>query len=393
MSPKYDDVRNSLLGWLSTGLREEPSTAAIFHQLCHRLVDYGFCLSRSTLHLRVHHPQWLGTRIIWVRDQPHADEQTVAYDVEATDVFQRSPFHRVIHTGKQVRQRILIFGPHIFQIYEELREQGHTDYSAWPLDHSQGRRHLITFATDRSEGFYDDEIALISDILPLFSLVTEIRLKNQLARTLLQTYVGPHASEQILDGATTRGSGVTVSAAVMMCDLRNFTQMAARRPRDEVIAILNDYFDLIAEPIERHGGEILKFIGDGLLSVFPLDRPDACDRLMAAVTEAYDALARRSPLDHQIRFGTGVHVGEVMYGNVGSTRRLDFTVIGPAVNLASRLEGMTKTLQRPVLISGDFVKAANCASRTEYLGNHGIPGFDDLMEVYALRIDAELHAR
>lgn len=390
MPSKYDDVRNVLLGWLSTGVREEPSTAAIFLQLCNRLQDRGICLSRSTLHFRVHHPQWLGTRIIWCRDQTQVDEQTVAYDVEATDAFQRSPFHRVILSGKQVRQKIQIVGPHVFPIYEELRAQGHTDYSAWPLDHTQGRRHLVTFATDRPEGFNDDEIALICDILPVFSLVTEIRLKNQLARTLLQTYVGPHASEQILDGATTRGSGVTVSAAVMMCDLRNFTQLSVRRPRDEVIAILNDYFDVIAEPIERHGGEILKFIGDGLLSVFPLDRPDACGRLLSAVTEAHEEVARRAAIHQQIRFGTGVHVGEVMYGNIGSTSRLDFTVIGPAVNLASRLESMTKPLQRPVLISGDFVRVAQCGSRTEYLGFQSIVGFDEAVEVHALSLNPGL---
>lgn len=384
MPSKYDDVRNALLGWLSTGLRDQPSTAAIFLQLCRRLVDFGICLSRSTLHFRVHHPQWLGTRIIWCRDQSKIDEQTVAYDVEATDAFQRSPFHRVIVTGKPVRQKLQVTGPHIFPIYEELREQGHTDYSAWPLEHTQGRRHLITFSTDRADGFDDDEIALLSDILPLLSLVTEIRLKNQLALTLLQTYVGPHAGQQILEGATTRGSGVTVNAAVMMCDLRNFTQLSSRRPRDEVIAILNDYFDVIAEPIERHGGEVLKFIGDGLLSIFPLDRPDACTRLLAAASEAHNTLARSDPAKQQIRFGTGIHIGEVMYGNIGSTRRLDFTVIGPAVNLASRLEGLTKTLQRPVLMSGDFVRAARCGSRTEYLGLQTVVGVDEAVEVHAL---------
>ncbi len=380
----YQRSRNSLTAWLAAGLREEPRVEVIFAKLCTRLTEQGVPLSRSTLHFRVHHPQWLGTRIIWTREDPDVDVHTVAYDVEATDVFLRSPFHLVIKTGQRLRQKIQVCGPHIFPIYDELRQQGHSDYAAWPLDHTQGRRHLITFATERPDGFLDDEISLIDELLPLFSLVTEIRLKNQLARTLLQTYVGPHASEQILEGATTRGSGVTVNAAVMICDLRNFTQLASTRHRDEVINILNSYFDLVADPIERNGGEILKFIGDGLLAVFPLDRPGACERLLSAVTEAQIAMFQA--LDERIRFGTGVHVGEVMYGNIGSKRRLDFTVIGPAVNLASRLEGMTKTLQRPVLISGDFVKSANCADSTEALGHHKIHGFDAPIEVHALRI-------
>ncbi|MGO4355189.1 adenylate/guanylate cyclase domain-containing protein [Rhizobium sp. RAF36] len=378
--------RTALLKWLSEGLREEQQAERIFVQLCERLIACGIDLSRSTLHFRVHHPQWLGTRIVWARGQEDAFVHTVAYDVEATDVFLRSPFRLVIATGREVRQKIQICGPHVFPVYDELRQQGHTDYAAWPLDHTQGRRHLITFATDRKEGFKDSDIALIRQVLPLFSLVTEIRLKNQLARTLLQTYVGPHASEQILDGATTRGSGVTVSAAIMICDLRNFTELSGRRQRDHVIDVLNDYFDIVAEPIEKFGGEILKFIGDGLLAVFPLDRPDACQRLLGSVKEAYEAAASRAASAYPIKFGTGIHVGEVMYGNIGSKRRLDFTVIGPAVNLASRLESLTKDLRRPVLVSGEFVAAAGCAAQTECLGFHSVKGFDDPFEVHALKV-------
>ncbi|MBO9198196.1 adenylate/guanylate cyclase domain-containing protein [Rhizobium sp. 16-449-1b] len=386
MLPSRRKSRSSLLRWLSEGLLQEPDAERIFVQLCERLIEAGIDLSRSTLHFRVHHPQWLGTRIVWTRGQEDAFVQTVAYDVEGTDVFLRSPFRLVIATGREVRQKLQICGPHVFPVYEELRQQGHTDYAAWPLDHTQGRRHLITFATDRPGGFEKGDIEFIREVLPLFSLVTEIRLKNQLARTLLQTYVGPHASEQILEGATTRGSGETLSAAIMMCDLRNFTELSGRRHRDHVIDVLNEYFDLIAEPIEAFGGEILKFIGDGLLAVFPLNRPDACRRLLGAVSAAYDATARRTPPAHPIRFGTGIHVGEVMYGNIGSKRRLDFTVIGPAVNLASRLESLTKDLKRPVLVSGDFVAAAGCSAVTDCLGLHSIKGFDSALEVHALRL-------
>lgn len=380
------DGRSAVIEWLSQGVRDEPSSERIFVQLCERLMNTGVELSRSTLHFRVHHPQWLGTRLIWHRGQSDANVQNVAYDVEATDVFLRSPFHSVLTTGNEVRQKIQIHGPHKFPVYDELREQGHTDYVAWPLDHTEGRRHLITFATDKREGFDKSDIALIRSTLPLFSLVTEIRLKNQLARTLLQTYVGPHASEQILDGATTRGSGTTLSAAIMICDLRNFTHLSGNQHRDRVIDILNDYFDLVADPIEKHGGEILKFMGDGLLAVFPLNQPNACQRLIAALTSAYDACARRGSGKFPVQFGTGVHVGEVMYGNIGSQRRLDFTVIGRAVNLASRLETLTKHFKRHVLISGDFVASAGCAAQTDYLGMHGVKGFDEMIEVHALNI-------
>ena len=191
-----NDPRSDMIEWLSKGLRDEASSGRIFVQLCERLSGAGIALSRATLHFRVHHPQWLGTRLVWYRGCAEADVQHVDYNVETTDVFLRSPFHFVIATGKEVRQKIQVHGPHKYPVYEELRAQGHTDYAAWPLDHTQGRRHLVTFATDRPGGFEEADIALIRSTLPFFSLVTEIRLKNQLARTLLQTYVGPHASEQ-----------------------------------------------------------------------------------------------------------------------------------------------------------------------------------------------------
>jgi hypothetical protein len=146
--------------------------------------------------------------------------------------------------------------------------------------------HFVTFATDQPGGFDDAHIAGLLKLLPVLALVSEIRIKNRLARTLLETYVGSHASELILAGATRRGSGTTVRAAIMICDLRDFTRISDNWPRDDVIGLLNGYFDAMSEPIARHGGEILKFIGDGLLAIFPLSQPSACANLLHAVAEA-----------------------------------------------------------------------------------------------------------
>jgi adenylate cyclase len=225
-------------------------------------------------------------------------------------------------------------------------------------------------------------------VLPVLALASEIRIKNRLARTLLETYVGSHAGELILAGATRRGTGTTVRAAIMICDLRDFTKISDNWPRDDVIDLLNDYFDAMSEPIARHGGEILKFIGDGLLAIFPLQAPDACANLLHAVTEARQAMAAlnvrnsatgRAPLN----YGIGVHVGDVMYGNIGSTTRLDFTVIGPAVNMASRLEALTKQLGRPVLLSRDFAELVEGKFELERVGKHEVRGFSDPIELFA----------
>ena len=379
-----------LTEWLMRGTHDEPVIDKIFVELCNRLRVTGVPMARASLHFRTHHPQWLGARIIWRSGMRDAEIQTVGYHVEATAEFLKSPLRAIIEGANEIRQRLQSGEVEVLHhpLCEELRAEGLTDYIAWPLDHTLGKRHLVTFATDAPRGFDDDHIVVLAEILPALALVSEIRLKNQLARTLLETYVGPHASEKILAGATTRGSGVTVDAAILICDLRNFTALSNLRPRDEVIDILNGYFDAMAEPIVRNGGEILKFMGDGLLAIFPLSNPTACCDLLRAIAEAQTALARLNDQNlsagrDALGYGIGVHVGEVMYGNIGSRNRLDFTVIGPAVNIASRLENLTKEVKRSVLFSKAFVERAGCASNLEDVGSYSLRGLSEPITAYA----------
>jgi adenylate cyclase len=269
-----------------------------------------------------------------------------------------------------------------------MRAAGLTDYVAWPLFHTLGKKHIVTFATDRPGGFDEAHIAGLQRLLPVLALTSEIRIKNRLARTLLETYVGSHASELILAGATRRGTGTTVRAAIMICDLRDFTRISDNWPRDDVIDLLNGYFDAMSDPITRHGGEILKFIGDGLLAIFPLDEPQACANLLRAVTEGRQAMAALNDKNAELgwaplNYGIGVHVGDVMYGNIGSRTRLDFTVIGPAVNMASRLEALTKQLHKPVLLSGAFADLVKGEFELESVGKHTVRGFNDPIELFA----------
>jgi adenylate cyclase len=259
---------------------------------------------------------------------------------------------------------------------------------AWPLYHTLGKRHVVTFATDRPGGFDDAHVVGLMRLLPVLALVSEIRIKNRLARTLLETYVGSHAGELILAGATRRGTGTTVRAAIMICDLRDFTRISDNWPRDDVIDLLNGYFDAMSEPIARHGGEILKFIGDGLLAIFPLSQPNACANLLHAVTEARQAMMALNETNLEagwapLNYGIGVHVGDVMYGNIGSSSRLDFTVIGPAVNMASRLETLTKQVGKPVLLSHAFADLVKDEFELERVGEYPVRGFNDPIELFA----------
>lgn len=381
---------DSVVDWLTHGTRDERFIDNIFAEMCIRLQQAGIPLKRSTLHVLIHHPQWLGARFMWSDGMREAELARVDYDVRERSEFIGSPANEMQDGATEVRENLerdpALGRKHA--LYDEMRAKGLTDYVAWPLYHTLGKRHLITFATDRPGGFDDSHIAALKTLLPVLALVSEIRIKNRLARTLLETYVGAHAGQLILAGATRRGSGTTVRAAIMICDLRDFTKISDNWPRDDVIDLLNDYFDAMSEPIARHGGEILKFIGDGLLAIFPLSEPNACVNLLHAVSEARHAMValnerNRATSRAPLNYGIGVHVGDVMYGNIGSASRLDFTVIGPAVNMASRLEALTKQLGRTVLLSRDFAELVEKQFELEHVGKHEVRGFSDPIELFA----------
>jgi adenylate cyclase len=384
----YSDA--DVLHWLTNDARDERFIDNIFAEMCLRLQRAGIPVKRATLHVLIHHPQWLGAKLMWADGMREAEITRVDHDVRGRSEYIGSPASEIHDGATEVREN-LAGDPALGRnhaIYDEMRAMGLTDYVAWPVYHTLGKRHVVTFATDRPGGFEDAQIASLLKLLPVLALVSEIRVKNRLARTLLETYVGSHAGELILAGATRRGTGTTVRAAIMICDLRDFTRISDNWPRDDVIDLLNGYFDAMSEPIARHGGEILKFIGDGLLAIFPLSEPHACANLLHAVTEARQAMIAlnekngetgRAPLN----YGIGVHVGDVMYGNIGSSTRLDFTVIGPAVNMASRLEALTKQLGRTVLLSRAFADFVQSDFDLESVGEHQVRGFNDPIELFA----------
>jgi adenylate cyclase len=383
-----------IIRWLINETREERFMENIFAALCNRLQTAGLPLKRASLHLQIQHPQWLGGRITWSDGMQVAEIVRVDHEVRERAEYIGSPAQE-IHDGASVVRENLECDPargRRHAIFDELRSMGLTDYVAWPIYHTLGKRHFATFATDRSRGFTDAHLADLSSLLPVLALVSEIRVKNRLTRTLLDTYVGSHAGELILAGATRRGSGVTVRAAIMICDLRDFTRISDNWPRDDVIDLLNGYFDAVSEPLSRRGGEILKFMGDGLLAIFPLSEPKACANLLHAVAEAHQAMTALNESNRELgrvplNYGVGIHVGDVMYGNIGSRSRLDFTVIGPAVNLASRLEALTKQLGRSVVMSRDFADQVKGEFNLEAVGKHSVRGFSDPIELFAYQAD------
>src|SRR5262249_38427208 len=246
-------------------------------------------------------------------------------------------------------------------IVAELRAEGITDYVVLPLVFGSGQIQAATWASRHPDGFDDRHLRVLRDLLPALAALLEAHELRRTTRTLLETYLGQQAGRRVLNGTIRRGDGETLAAALWYCDLRGFTAMSNELPRDELIAVLNDYFGCVTGPVHAHGGEVLKFIGDSVLAIFPiaadLDRDrafrtaeipagaGACRTALAAAEAALADLerlniARRAAGKAGLAVGIGLHTGGVMYGNIGAPNRLDFTVVGPAVNMVTRIEGL-----------------------------------------------------
>jgi adenylate cyclase len=388
--------RCACLDWLVHDTAGIPYLDDLLAQLCARLHADGVPLDRATLHLRTLHPQFWGATLRWRPGMAAAELQFVGREVLGAARFLNSPVRALYEGAEGIRQRLdlpLAEGTPEFGVYADLRAEGIVDYVALPMVSTDGKRHACTWATKREGGFATAHLVRINDLLPVLAMAVEIRLNRRIARNLLDTYVGKFAGERILAGDIQRGSGTTIRAAIWTCDMRGFTMLSELWPRDDLIACLNEYFDTMAGPVEKHGGEVLKFIGDAMLAVFPLESPEACARALTAAIEAREAMRelncrRRDKGAAETGYGIALHVGDVMYGNIGTATRLDFTVIGPAVNVAARLEALTKELRRHVLISGPFAELCPCAAeRLVSLGHYRLRGVGEKVEVLGLPDD------
>jgi adenylate cyclase len=384
-------ARSPIIGWLIDEARRLPDEATLLRALCERLVEAGLPLARASFHIRTLHPELFGMGFYWQRGAEDIRVFRAQHGIQQTPLYQRSPMRLLFEGAGAVRQRLDL--PHTefkfdFPLLEELRQDGLTDYVALPMTFSDGKIHGTTWSSDRPGGFTTEHLTQVYDLLPLFSLLLEIHLNRRIAVNLLDTYVGRDAGERILRGQITRGSGQTVRAAIWFCDLRGFTELSEHTGRDTLLACLNQYFDCMAQPVEQHGGEILKFIGDAMLAMFPLETEQACQRALQAALDARAAMeqlnGRRTARGEQaLGVGIALHAGDVMYGNVGAANRLDFTVVGPAVNLTSRLEHLCRGLGLDLLISDTFAGLCACADYRS-IGTHQLPGISRAVEVFTV---------
>jgi adenylate cyclase len=377
-----------IAAWLAEhgGLRADPGT--LLAGLCEKLAAAGVPLSRVSAGVPTLHPQVVGRQFTWRRGQDGVSATPHGHGIERSSDYLDSPV-RVLHQGAgAVRRRLEGSSPRLdFPILRELAEEGATDYVAMPLGFSSGRAGFISWVSDRPGGFGADALARLDGLLPLIALRLELEATHDMTRGLLETYLGGDAARRVLSGDVTRGRGKRIRAAILLSDLRGFTALSDRLPAEQVIALLNDYFDIVTTQVEKHHGQVLKFIGDGLLAVFDVDgsnRGTACCQAVHAAIDAVRAMAERSRgREEPLELDIALHLDDVLYGNIGAAGRLDFTVIGKAVNEAARIEQLCRSLDRRVLASASFARSCTCEPLVS-LGQHRLRGIGEPQEIFAL---------
>ena len=387
-----------------------------FAGFCQRVAEAGFPMKRAQMGMGTLHPRYGAHTFIW-RPGAGAIEHTPRARTELSlQSYLKSPVHFMRSRGiTTLRRRLDGGGADDFPLFAELRAEGLTDYAALivpfgpdeaeaqdlaaaqPLPLPEGGLDGIFFscATDRPDGFEERQLDQTGALLPFLALAVKARLTYDVASTVIGTYLGVDAGRRVLTGAIERGTAETIRAVVWFADLRGFTRLADSLPRDLLVETLDAYLELLARPLQERGGQILKFLGDGLLATFDLtgrDEAAVCAQALAAAAELRDTVpafnAERAAAGKPVMdFGLALHLGEVLYGNIGASERLDFTVVGPAVNEASRIQALCRPLERNVLISSSFQAVAAekaAADRLESLGFHALRGVRDPQELFTL---------
>lgn len=353
----------------------------------------GVTADRLQLLVTTMHPEVAALSAVWRRGEP-VEVLRRPWSGLSTPAFHTSPIAR-LHAGthRVIRRRLCQSDcPEDFAIVDDLRQQGYTDYLIFALGSRPGRRiNGFSCATRAPGGFTDHQLHVMMSLQPLLALVMDAWTDHRVSNTLLRTYLGDDAGERVLNGQVQRGQGEDIPAVIAFCDLRNFTGLSDTLPQSDLLALLDDTFDAVVTAIHAHGGEVLKFIGDAVLAVFraqPGDTPAVCQRARNA---ADDILARidaknieRLPRgDVPIAVGISLHVGNVHYGNIGGPSRLDFTVVGPAVNIASRLQSLCASLMAPIVMTEAFARHLSLPGEDK--GLHTLRGVAEPVWVFAAR--------
>ena len=390
-----DEIPNRVYGdplarWFVTEAYRITDTGQLIAAAGEQLVAAGIPLYRLAYFQLTLHPEFAGKAYAWRRGHG-VEVSEAAHGLMERSEYLDNPLPPVFEQRRTVRVRLEKTEPQA-PLLKQLKSQGATDYVALPLLFTTGHVDALSVVSDRPGGFSADDLDRMFQLQFAFTRIVETHSLRDTAVNLLDAYVGRAAGQRILAGEVKRGDGQTIEAVLWYCDLRGFTRTSDRLPRDAIIALLNDYFTIMGGAVTGAGGEVLKFMGDGMLAMLPIASADERMAVAARATEAAVAaqrmiaalnLMRVTVEEPSLRFGLALHVGEVMFGNIGASARLDFTVIGPAVNHAARLEKLCGPLNRQIVLS--WAMASLLPERdVVLLGRHALKDIDEPQPIYGL---------
>jgi len=378
----------SISSWLLAEAWKIGSEEELMDRFCRCLQDAGVPISRMTIIIPALHPQVFANVLVWRHD---AGAKTInePHDILSTPRFSDSPFALILRGAGGVRRRIERPDCKLdFPVVRDLKSENATDYLAMPFRFSDGQMNVMSMTSFAPGGFSTDHLGQIFEVLPALARHFEVFAQRRTAVTLLKTYLGHRTGERVLAGHVKHGDGERIHSVIWFSDLRASTALSKSMPVDAYLRLLNRYFDCLAGAVIGKGGEVLRFIGDAVLAIFPItggDARDACGRAIEAARlacERVEEANRAQPGEQPIRFGIGLHLGEVTYGNIGVRERLEFTVIGASANEAARVESMCKTLAKNVVLSSSFAAAYD--GQLASLGRHELKDVEGSQELFTL---------
>lgn len=388
---KMDTHGSAFVDWMLRDGWDSTSPSDLTEKLAVMLRASGVPVARLSVFIRTLHPLLIGSAYVWRLDRDKINSFVLTHDTLSSPLFLDSPLVPIFSGAGGIRRRLEGDNPIMdFGILKQLHEEGITDYAAMPMTFSDGQINVLTLAADRPGGFTTADLGQLHEILPLLSRLFEVHAAHSMASSLLQTYLGRNTGEKVLKGQIKRGDSEELHAVIWFCDLRKSTALADTMPREEFLAMLNRFLESMVKPVVDYGGEILNFIGDAVLAVFPLyddnmHHQRACDDALAAAADAEERMKafneeRTAQGLETLDYGIGLHVGRLAYGNIGITERLQFTVIGAAANETARIESLTKDVEHSVLASAEF--ADRCPSQMKPVGEFELRGVAQKEQIF-----------
>ncbi|WP_170763947.1 adenylate/guanylate cyclase domain-containing protein [Ruegeria lacuscaerulensis] len=404
-APDPDAAKSiDLINWLVTRGLEGADKEELLEGYCNRLVDLGVPLMRFHAAQSALHPVYGGTGYSWYHGQG-GEYQTFEYSEQPSEQWQQSPLFAILNNEVDaIHERLVDQNePSRFPLLNDLREIGATDYYATGVSFDVPTHNapkdakkavdgvLLSWTSDAPEGFQDSDLSLINTALPHLGLALKSASNARVSKDLMRVYLGRDAGRRVLSGEIRRGSLQQIDAVIWNFDLEGFTSLSEELPGNEIIEMLNDYLAVAVDVVHKCDGSILKFMGDGLMAMFDVGEIDADARAaLGAVVELQKRMAdlntRRTADGLPVsNYTLALHAGEILYGNIGAETRLDFTVIGPAVNQTARIAGMHRSLGQRILISDDVARAAQpCAQDLISVGRYMLRGVAEPKELFTV---------